>query len=45
MAILSRRSARPIVAMSRPSISIDPEVSSTMRNSVSMMLDFPAPVL
>lgn len=41
----SRSTLRPSLAMSTPSISIFPLLISTMRNSVSIMEDFPAPVL
>lgn len=40
-----RKSFRPMVEMSTPSMTIDPDVSSTSRYSVVMILLFPAPVL
>lgn len=45
MAMRSRRSVRPILEMSSPSISMLPDVNSTMRKRAIMMDDFPAPVL
>jgi hypothetical protein len=39
-----RKSSRPIVEMSRPSIVIEPSVNSTKRKSANIKLLFPAPV-
>ena len=39
-----RRSYRPMLAMSRPSMTMRPLLGSTMRNSVSSRVDLPHPV-
>jgi len=44
MARRDRKSWRPILEMSRPSMVIEPAESSTRRKSVDIILDLPAPV-
>ena len=43
--IALRTSLSPSLEMSTPSILIEPDTSSTMRNNATMIDDFPAPVL